>query len=244
MFNYELGLMTGVDLPIPEIKTVIHQPTIKEISMIGEEDFFIGIQLLTINKKMFIKDESLLDQTTNFQIFMAVINEKQVAEKRMAVEQVLTLLFPQAKIIFAPRSIILNYGEENIIIDEGNFEALQKILVDQFCLKGSGQEQYNPKGKKASEIAQKLMQSRQKIAEQKMQEQGGKHKSMFGQYLSVLTIGTGSIGLKDACNLTMYQLFDLMERYTLYLNWDIDLKSRLAGGKPDKQAENWMKDIH
>jgi hypothetical protein len=35
-----------------------------------------------------------------------------------------------------------------------------------------------------------------------------------------------------------------MERYTLYLNWDLDVKSRLAGGKPEKQAEDWMKNIH
>jgi hypothetical protein len=36
MFDYRLGLMTGIDLPIPELQTVVHQPTIKEISLIGE----------------------------------------------------------------------------------------------------------------------------------------------------------------------------------------------------------------
>nr|DAZ72865.1 MAG TPA: hypothetical protein [Caudoviricetes sp.] len=42
----------------------------------------------------------------------------------------------------------------------------------------------------------------------------------------------------------MYQLYDLVERYTLYLNWDLDIRQRLAGGTPDKPAENWMKNIH
>ena len=42
----------------------------------------------------------------------------------------------------------------------------------------------------------------------------------------------------------MYQLYDLIERYSLYTNWDIDLRIRLAGGKPDSQAEDWMKNIH
>lgn len=242
MFDYRLGLMTGVDLPIPELQIVIHQPTIKEISLIGEQDFFIGIQLLCIDKALYIQDESLLRNTTNFQVFMTIINEKQVAEKKAAVEQVLTLLFPQAKVIFTPRSIVLNYGEIIITIDEGNFEILQKLLKDQFCLKGSGQEQFNPQGEKAKEIAQKLMRARQRVAEQKMQGEG-ENGSMFSQYLSVLTVALG-INIIQLCDLTMYQVYDLMERYSLYLNWDLDIKSRLAGAKGDKPVENWMKNIH
>jgi hypothetical protein len=42
----------------------------------------------------------------------------------------------------------------------------------------------------------------------------------------------------------MYQLYDLIERYTLYMNWDLDIRSRLAGAKGDKPVENWMKLIH
>ena len=240
MFDYRLALMTGVDIPMPELQITVHQPTIKEISMIGEQDFFIGIQMLCIDKKMYIEDENLLANTTNFQIFTAMLNEQQMADKKQAVQQVLTLLFPQTKIIFTPRSILLNINQENIIIDEGNFEQLQDVLIQQFCLQGSGQEQYNPKDKKAREIAQKLMKARQKVAKLKATENSG---SMFTQYLSVLTIGT-SLTLKDAMELTMYQLYDLIERYSMYLNWDIDIRSRMAGAKVDKPVENWMKQIH
>ena len=240
MFDSRLALMTGIDIPIPELQLVIHQPTIKEISMIGEQDFFVGIQLLCIDKKFYIEDENLLANTTNFQIFMTMIEQKQMADKKQTVQQVLTLLFPQAKIIFTPRSILLNIGESNVIIDEGNFEKLQELLIQQFCLQGSGQEQFNPQSKKAKEIAQKLMKARQKVAQQKATENSG---SMFTQYLSVLTIGT-SLTLKDVMELTMYQLYDLIERYSMYLNWDIDIRSRMAGAKADKPVENWMKQIH
>ena len=240
MFDHRLALMTGVDIPIPELQITVHQPTIKEISMIGEQDFFIGIQMLCVDKKVYIEDESLLANTTNFQIFMTMLNQQQMVDKKQAVQQVLTLLFPQTKIIFTPRSILLNINQENIIIDEGNFEQLQDVLIQQFCLQGSGQEQYNPKDKKAREIAQKLIKARQKVAKLKATENSG---SMFTQYLSVLTIGT-SLTLKDAMELTMYQLYDLIERYSMYLNWDIDIRSRMAGAKVDKPVENWMKQIH
>jgi hypothetical protein len=45
-------------------------------------------------------------------------------------------------------------------------------------------------------------------------------------------------------DLTMFQLYDLVERYMLYINWDMDVRCRLAGGKPDNQPDNWMKSIH
>ena len=45
-------------------------------------------------------------------------------------------------------------------------------------------------------------------------------------------------------NCTVYQIYDLIERYGLKLDWDIDLKVRLAGGTPNSQPESFMKNIH
>jgi hypothetical protein len=41
--DIRLALMTGVDIPIPELQTVLHQPTLKEISYVGEKEFLTGI---------------------------------------------------------------------------------------------------------------------------------------------------------------------------------------------------------
>lgn len=241
MFDYRLALMTGVDIPIPELQLALHQPTIKEISMIGEQDFFIGIQILCIKKEMYIQDESLLSQTNNFQIFMTMMNEQQVADKKQCVLQVLSLILPHHQVVFTPRSIILKNGDVVTNIDEGNFEILQQVLIQQFCLQGSGQEQFNPQGEKAREIAQKLMKARQRVAQQKSQNNSG---SMFGQYISILTVGLGSMTVKDCITLTMYQLYDLVERYSLYINWDLDIRAKLAGSTDNKPVDNWMKQIH
>ena len=102
------------------------------------------------------------------------------------------------------------------------------------------QSSFNPADKKAQEIAEKLMRGRQRVAEQK----GSADVSVFSQYLSILTVGLNSMSLQDLMDLTMYQLYDLIERYMLYVNWDMDVRCRLAGGKPDSQPDNWMKTIH
>ena len=214
--------MTGVDIPLPELQTQLHQPTIKEISYIGEKDFLIGIQCLCINKTMLVEDEALLAGTTNFQIFMTVMNDKSTADKKNSVLMALQLLFPKYQIFLTPRAISMNSDAGNVIIDEGNFEKLQQIIGQIFCLSKTDATSFNPQGKKAKEIADKLMRARQRVAAQKQ----------------------GSMSLGDCLNLTVYQMYDLVERYSLYINWDIDLKSRLAGAKPDKPVDNWMKQIH
>lgn len=237
-----LSLMCGTDYPVPECQLVIHQPRIKEIALIGEADFFSGIQCLCLNKSMFVKDESLLANTNNFQIFMTIMQEKEAADKKFSVQQVCTLLFPKHRVMFTPRSVLLSGEGNSVMIDETNFEFLQQALTNICCLKTGpmDQQSFNPANDKAREIAEKLMRGRQRVAAQK----GENNISIFSQYLSILTVGLGSMSLQDAMDLTMFQLYDLVERYMLYINWDMDVRCRLAGGKPENQPDNWMKNIH
>ena len=237
-----LALMCGIDYPVPECQLVIHQPKISEIAYIGEADFFTGIQCLCLNKSMFVKDESLLTNTNNFQIFMTIMSEKETADKKFTVQQVCTLLFPKYKVLMTPRTVLLNGEGGSIQIDEQNFEYLQEAITNICCLKTGPMDQhsFNPANQKAREIAEKLMRGRQRVAAEK----GTNNTSIFSQYLSMLTVGLGSMSLQDTMNLTMFQLYDLVERYMLYINWDMDVRCRLAGGKPEGQPDNWMKNIH
>ena len=242
--DIKLSLMTGADIPIPECQMTLRQPTIKEIGMIGEKDFFMGAQCLCLNKTMYvnINNQQELDQISNFQIFIMIINDKNMVDKKNSVKKVLNLIFPSYNFNFTPRSILVNSNEGNFIIDEGNFQQLQNVLSQVFCLGASGQEAFNPGSEKAREIADKLMRARQRVAAQ--QNQGSVGKSVFAQYLSILAVGISSMSLLDLINLTQYQLYDLIERYMLYVNWDLDIKTRLAGGKPDSKPDNWMKELH
>ena len=237
-----LTLMCGTDYPVPQCQLIIHQPRIKEISLIGEQDFFSGVQCLCLNKSMFVKDESLLSDTNNFQIFMTIMSEKEAADKKVAVQQVCTLMFPKYKVTFTPRSMLFIGEGQTCQIDENNFEFLQAAISNICCLKTGPMDQttFNPVNKQAREIAEKLMRGRQRVAAEK----GQSNISIFSQYLSILTVGLNSMSLQNMMDLTMYQLYDLIERYTLFINWDMDIRSRLAGGKPEGQVENWMKNIH
>lgn len=241
----DLVLMSGVDIPIPELQLILHQPTIREIAYIGEDNFFLAIHYLCLDKEALIEDESLLQNLTNFQILMKVIEQSKSSNKKIAIATLFSLLFPGFKVVIMPKSIILtdSNSQETILIDDNNFSILQDILKKVLCVTSIFQGDnvvYNPGNAEAKRIADKLMRGRKRAAELK-----GKNKeSILSKYLSILTVGLGSMSLNDCLNLTIYQLFDLIERYNLYINWNTDLRVRLAGGTPKSEAENWMKNIH
>lgn len=243
MMDYRLALMAGIDIPIPECQLTLHQPRIKEIAYVGEKDFFTGVQCLCLEKSMLIQDERVLATTTNFQIFMTVMSEKETMDKKQNVLSVLTILFPQYRVLFTPRALVFSAeGADPITVDATNFDALQHMISEIFCLSKTDESTFNPANKKAREIADKLMKARKRVAELKSAQ--GENGSVLAQYLSSLTVGIGSMSLNDCLDLTLYQMYDLVERYSLFINWDIDLRSRLAGATADKPMDNWMKNIH
>ena len=154
--DYRLAMMCGTDLPVPECQIVVHQPKIKEIALIGEQDFFVGAQCLCLNKSMFVEGKDVLANTNNFQIFMTIMSQNEARDKRDAVKQVFTLLFPQYKVMITPRSLVLSTENGNVTIDENNFEYLQDILRMVFCSKNGPMDQqaFNPANDKAKEIAE------------------------------------------------------------------------------------------
>lgn len=238
--------MAGIDVPIPELQLIAHVPTIKEIALMGESKFFSAIQYLCLDKEALIQDEFLLSTLTNFQVLMKVLEQSQDKEKKKNIVTLLTLLFPEKRAMLTKNSIILTQqgeGIQPILIDDNNFGVFQDALKEILCVNSIFQGHniiYKPANAKAKEIADKIMKGRQKVAEIKAKENGG-DKSVLTRYVSILTIGLSAMSLQDCLNLNMFQLFDLMERYNAYLEWDIDLRVRLAGGKPEKQVESWMK---
>ena len=240
--DYRAGLICGIDLPIPECQLIAHQPRIEEIAFIGEADFFVGVQGICIHKSMFTQDKTLLDDINNFQIFMTIMSEKDTKDQKQKIMNVLRLVFPSYNILVTPNSLLFQKDGQTIIVDGNNFEALQEVMRLIFCMKDGPMDQqaFNPANEQAREIARKLMRGRERVQAQK----GSSNSSVFSQYLSILTVGLESMSIQDLMKLTMFQLYDLIERFTLYMAWDLDIRQRLAGGKPEEHPDNWMKNIH
>ena len=212
MKDIDLALFTGVDIPIPECQIIIHQPSFEEISMVGEKSFLAGVQLLCIDKEQFEQDKKDLSNTSNFQIFMTIITNKEVIENKENVLNALSLIIPNTKVNITPRALLLNYNDTNIIIDEGNFEDFQKILRQVFCLKKK-EDDFNPVDAAAARIAEKIKRGRARVAHLKGDDVG----SVYARYLSTLAIGL-KMSIQVLNKYTIYQLNDQLERFNLWTN--------------------------
>ena len=208
MEDIRMALMCGIDIPSSELTLTFHQPFITEIAYLGEKDYFEALQIICIEKNNIIQDKTVLLNTNNFQIFMTINEDK---EKKKICQSLFQLIFPNYKIFFTPRSIMFQTDHGNVLVDETNFEILQYMIKQIFCWNTSNSQNndFNPADAKAREIAEKIKRGRRRVAELK----GETNASLFSQYLSVLTIGINSMSLQDLMNLTVYQLFDLYERY-------------------------------
>lgn len=211
------------------------------------------MQLLCFEKKTIIasnpQGSSALSVMSDFQIFMTLIEaqEGDKSKRQSNLVNALAILVPgyQAQIMPNGLGIYLNNPttKHNIMINDTNFDIFKAAISELSGVNnatGGANSNFNPKGEKAAKIAAKLMKGRAKAAADKGQSADG----TLGRYVSILTIGLSSMSLDDCLNLTVYQLYDLIERYGLYIGWDLDIRSRLAGGKPDNKPDDWMKDIH
>lgn len=240
--DINLALMTGIDIPYPPLQLIIHSPTIKEIAYMGEQEFFTAIQYLCIDKTNVAQDENVLSNLSNFQILMKVLEQSSAREKKYAVQTLLMLLFPKDQVLLTPRSINIVNEDNIIMIDNNNFDEFQNIIKKILCMNNMFQGKnvmYNPSGDKAKAIAAKIMRGRQRVAAQKAESSD----SILTRYLSILRIGA-HIPLSESIEYNLFQLFDQVERYNAYIEWDADLRVRLAGGKPDKQVESWMRNLY
>lgn len=236
--------MAGIDIPVPELQVVIRPPVIKDIAYMGEQKFLLAMQYLCLDKESLVQDKTLLSSLNNFQVLMKVLEHSQDKTKKEAVITLFQILFPDYVIRMNKNSIILSEGQNNILIDEKNFDYFQSVLKQVLCVNSILQGEnivYNPANKKAKEIADKLMRGRLKAAEIKGKESS--NDSVLTRYISILVVGQ-IVTLQESLQLNLFQLFDLIERYNSYLDWNIDLQIRLAGGTPDKTAESWMRELH
>lgn len=244
-----LTLISGIDVPIPEIGANIHQPTIREIAYIGEKSFYEAAQTIIIQKEDFInglenitqEDKTALSLMSNFEIFLKLVEANPLSSTK--VQMLLSLLFPDFNSSIEERFIYLVNPKEqkSILINDSTFEILQEVITTILCLQsGNTKEEFNPQGDRAREIAEKIKRGRERAARLKGEKK--QQSNFLSKYISGLGIGTNTLNIHNVLDLTLYQLLNQLERYGLYTQYNISIQAKMAGAK-DVEDVDWLKDI-
>ena len=235
-----LLLKTKNDIPFIEARINIHQPTINEISLIGENNFHVAVRFLTMDKEEFSQDKSDLENMSDFDIIMSIVQDKTGIEYKINCLQILTLLFSGYTIKFTPQKILL-LREEDREINKDNFPIFKDILLDMFCLRDMEEKsKYNPKDGRAAKIAEKL----KKGAAARAKKKGKKiddNLSLYEYYISILAVGENK-DWNQLLEYTVPQLTDEFKRFQRKNEFDAYRQAIMAGAQNLEEVRHWMVD--
>lgn len=239
----ELILSSGNDIPFTSAGVTIHCPNMKEIGFIGEEDFRIGLQFLLFDKNLLVEEDKIgLENQSNFQIFMSVMNSFEKAKHKTDALMVLTLLFPEYEIKIDKEKILLQIENFSSSINEGNFDEFKEILSQLFCLSHDAEDDSKPADALAAKIAEKIKKGKERRANSKG-ENLDKKINAFSQYMSILEVGM-KIPKTELVKYSVYQLQEAFNRFQKKQDFDLYIKARLAGAQDLEEVDNWMENIH
>lgn len=252
----KLTLVAGADIPVPELKANVHQPTIREIAVLGEEKFYISMGLFSINATSIIKALSInvtddkiqelesvknaISSLSDFELLLQVLNEEDDALRSF--EMILSLVLPNYTFSIEER-IILGFNKTtltSIAITVENYPILKDVLDTAFCLKQVKTEEFNPVDDRARAIADKIKKARERVRIAKGENLEKTY--ILANYISSLGIGSNALNIINAVDLTVYQLFNQMERYGLYTQNEYAVKAAMAGAKGVEMID-WLKNI-
>lgn len=244
----DLLLLSGNSIPFPEARVTIHQPSLKEIAYIGEEQFFIGFELFRFTKNILSEeDKALSKDKSNFDIIIAILGERNAVMQKNSIcaKMLLALIFPEYNIALSKNAIVLTKDEENFLIDNSNFSVFQQILIDMFSYdkKEDSKSVINPIGEMGNRIAEKMRKRQETLSKLKHKDGEQKKVDILSRYASIISIAL-SIDINTVLSYTVYQLFDTVRRYHLKESFDIYMRARMEGASGLKEPEEWMKDIH
>ena len=243
----DLLLLSGNDIPFPEAQVTIHQPTLKEIAYIGENNFFVGCGFLDFSKKnLSDSDKIRLENHNDFDIFMSIITNSS-KETKSSIESaflVLELIFPLYEISVRDNVIVLTKDNKEHTINRNNFEAFKAIISAIFNLKlgAAAADEYNPTGDMAARIAAKFKKRHEKLAQLSGVSNKDKNISILSRYASILAVGAQK-DLNNLMQYTVYQLYDEFQRFQLKMQWDAHIQAKMAGAQNLDEVDNWLIDL-
>ena len=237
-------LLSGEDIPLISSNIIIHNPTIKELVQVFlyENSFLTGFEFLFFSKDMLQKrEQEVLANLSDYEVLVALLNaQSNVAMKEQldCFKNFLSLLFQSYNIEYKEENIVLTKDEYICIIDEKLFNEIKVIVKKMFPFKTrEGSFDYNPQNERARQIAEKLKKSRKKLEKQRKAKQ--LMESLFEKYISILTIGL-QIPVNELYQCTVFQLFNMFERFEKKVTYDVHLKAQLAGATGMKEVDHWM----
>lgn len=252
-----LKIMTGVPIPSPSLGTTIRQPTVKDVSLIGETRFLRGISLLTTTKEKYQElvenssqfSEEQVEMVRNELLFMSdfqlVLNTANSDQELAGIlKDMLLMLITGAKAITLEESFIIvgwmDPDTDVLIMTEKEFTDIVEIAPQVLVSDSIGEKEFNPANDQAAQIAAKIQARRDIVAREKGLSQ--EETSPIGTAVSILSTSDG-IPVTEIVEYTLPQLFMQLERSGKKYDQMAQFTLGAMGGLKTSDLVNWKEPI-
>ncbi len=251
----ELQLMSGAPITVPGLELKIHQPKLFEIASIGETSFYNYLSFFKISKEIVLstveneQHKMELSFKTDYEILKILMDDQ--PDIQDGIREIFKLLIKDAEIIkFNESFIFIRVGEgQQYVINDDSFSLIKEIIYKIFNInpkETSKKEEFNPSNDIAAQIVEKLKQrkealEKEKASSKKDSSQGKKDQSVLADFVSILAVGL-SMSVRDVLNLTIYQIFNLMTRFGMYNQYQLQVQAMLQGAE-NVELVDWFQKI-
>lgn len=252
-----LRLLAGSPLPVPELSVEIHQPTLREVALLGEKELYQVYSLLTLTSEKYMKmveakaegDKEMIEAVKNKLMFMddfQLVLETALQDGALNSNLIgfLYIIFPKAKKITVEKNFLiiswLNSDKKELLMTNKEFQHFVPVIDRMFNTGNSNKEAFNPINDKAAEIAAKIEARRKRLAKEKGEDK--EEKSALATGISVLATVDG-MSLDTILNYTIPQLYYQLERSRKYSEYQTQITLGAFAGLKDVEIADWTHSI-
>lgn len=223
----ELRLLKGSSFFVNGIK--IKPFTIGEIVEIGYEEYQKNLNIFIWEVKDFVLE--VPEEFKEIKIFDLILN----SGSKELLEGFLTGI----DFFLKPKEMNINIKSNEIIIDDksigrDNWDDICRIIKTQNCVKRNKEEEYNPANEEARKIIEKIKALKK--------EHPPKELVTLSSIISGIAYKSNSLNIINIWDLTIYQLYDALNRLNLIDNYQFTLNGIYTGTVDSKKIN--MKDIN
>lgn len=238
----ELKLLRGdcIDLGICKV----YQPTVNDITDLGEEKYNQYLSAISIDKNIIFadkKDENT-DNITNFELAIVLC----YSHKEFADVFLDSFSYFLKEIVYLDSRGLLFIGDiqEQRFIDNNIYEQIIKVIKLQNCILKEDSLSDDPANDKARELLEKRRKAREKVAKLKNKGEDTGEPLTMGDLVSILCANGNGVNYQNVWDMPIYMFNNQFNRMKMLEDYDINIRSLLAGAKgEDIELKHWMTKI-
>lgn len=209
--DIQLKLLANVPIDIDGMVN-FQLPTIREIIMMGEEQYNYYMSALLFSKdSLSDSNDEVLGKMNDYEIFSSLIAyEESFQYSAMSAFSIFTDQEPK---LFENGAVYFGELSEDSFLDESKWKQMQKIIrLGNYIPEKKKEEEYKAGNNKAKELIDKIMRKKKEL-------NNGNKDEKINLHSIISAVSWRTSGINDILNLTIYQLYDAYHRLNTVDNY-------------------------